>query len=779
MKQILLFITILLPLCLSAQLIEPFDGPEVTSANLWKGNVDKFRINEKGELQSALKQGRRDACIYIESSCLLENEWSCKVRIEQPATSQNYLKVFLWCEKPDMEVPGESLFVRLGYSDHNVALCYQLNNRKPEVLISGRSLFEEAAEVEIKVQIDAKGRCTLYSKSVTETDFYKEGTAFTSLTGGPGYFMLGTHCSVNQGKNKFFDDIYIREYTPRPGQTEEPPSAFQLIKLEQETATSLLLYFNREVSLGTDAYFFLSDIGEIEDIYIGEDEEDPEVHLKVLRLAWDQPLEKGKKYELIYYGVYDADMNENIEYRTFLSAYGNETPEPVEPDPETKASYGDVLINEIMSDPKGLTELPQTEYVELYNMTDLKQPLAGWSFVYGGKATLLSNRVLPPHGYIVLYRAGREVAVDDKSLTMALAKFPAQLANAGKDLQLLDAAGELIDEVVYEKSTPGKSWERSEEGWHLCSAPEGGTPGVKNSPAISEPEVPEEPEDPTDPETPVLSSVNPGEIIFNELLPNPYPGGSEYIELYNRTGRELSLKDLSVSTRKPDGSLSTKYPLSSVGAIRANGYVLLTKDKEGVRPWYLISSPENLYALGLPVLANGGSTLVLYRASDEVVIDEVAYSSQWHAASVHDEKGVALERIDPDKETQAGKNWTSASETAGYGTPGYRNSQDGTSDPNSVIGIEAPAFSESTGLYSIRYDLDQSGYNCRAGVYDLNGRQVVQVANHTLLGTSGLFTWDGRSSGGIPLKSGLYIFHATLYHPTGKTKEYKKVFLVR
>ena len=43
--------------------------------------------------------------------------------------------------------------------------------------------------------------------------------------------------------------------------------------------------------------------------------------------------------------------------------------------------------------------------------------------------------------------------------------------------------------------------------------------------------------------------------------------------------------------------------------------------------------------------------------------------------SVKNKKGVALERIDPDAATQDAANWTSASETVGYGTPGYQNSQ--------------------------------------------------------------------------------------------------------
>ena len=72
------------------------------------------------------------------------------------------------------------------------------------------------------------------------------------------------------------------------------------------------------------------------------------------------------------------------------------------------------------------------------------------------------------------------------------------------------------------------------------------------------------PDNPDDPDIPgVTEPIQPGEIIINELLLDPYVGGSEYIELYNRSEHSLSLSALSVAIRKSDGTLSTRYPLTS------------------------------------------------------------------------------------------------------------------------------------------------------------------------------------------------------------------------
>ena len=55
---------------------------------------------------------------------------------------------------------------------------------------------------------------------------------------------------------------------------------------------------------------------------------------------------------------------------------------------------GDILITEIMANPVGLTELPETEYVEIYNTTGAEISLSGWFFVYESSEIALPDAVL-------------------------------------------------------------------------------------------------------------------------------------------------------------------------------------------------------------------------------------------------------------------------------------------------------------------------------------------------------------------------------------------------
>ena len=458
---------------------------------------------------------------------------------------------------------------------------------------------------------------------------------------------------------------------------------------------------------------------------------------------------------------------------------------PEEPEqPEESYPKGSVIIHEVMADPKGLTALPETEYIELYNKVDQSIDLSNWILNYGTTPIALTGVVIPAHGWAVLYRSGREIEVGNGQ-ACPLDKFPSALANTGKELSLYDANGQLMDQYTYPKAKPACSWEFDEEGWHLSSDPRGGTPGEANSEAEENEEEPDEtPDEPEEeinpePEIPEAQQPQPGDIIINELLPEPFVDGSEYIELYNRSEQELSLKDVCISTRKSDGSLNTRYPLEAYPqTLQAGDYLLLTKSIEGVENFYSLPASLNWLECKLPVLSNTGSTVVLYRGEGEIIIDEVSYSPKWHAPTVKNKKGVALERKDPDKDSQNADNWTSAASSAGFGTPGLENSQylNGETETDSEE-IDDPIY-QPTGTFQIPYRLNQSGYMARGWIFDLSGRKVALIADNTSLGTQGYLEWNGKGRDGSPVNTGIYIIYLELWHPGGNVIRKKQVLLI-
>lgn len=455
---------------------------------------------------------------------------------------------------------------------------------------------------------------------------------------------------------------------------------------------------------------------------------------------------------------------------------------PVDPEqPDSMMDYarfGDIVINEVMANPVGLTLLPETEYVELYNSTDTMIHLKGWSFLYDHKKSIIPDTFLSPGQYVVLYKSGRDIYVADHAIALSIPDFPANLANSGKILQIRNSIDTIIDSINYKTAKPARSWERDAIGsWYLSNDLKGGTPGKVNS---SKEIQPVEPENPNDTIKPPIFIMQYNELIINEILPEPFVGGSEYIELYNRSERALSLSDLSIATRKTDGSLGTRYSLKNIpDTVYPDEYIALTNKRNGVLDFYYTPVTECIRELKLPTLNNTGATLVLFRTHDEFVIDQLTYSAKWHNMAIKNAKGVALERIDPDKETQDAGNWTSATDMAGYGTPGYKNSQYNHEQDQHQTFINIPEYDPAFNEYIITYQTDEPGYRCRMEIYTTEGRKVADISNNQLLATSGEIRWNGYGKDGSRLQAGIYVFFAELYHPNGKNNKTKQVLLIR
>lgn len=776
MKQFILIILVLLPVCVFAQFTETFDGPEITSSNQWKGDLNDFVISDDGWLQLIGDSEKKSSELKIPLSFADNMEWTFDVKMAFKPSDQNHIRFYLFTDK--YTLPGglvDEFYVQIGSTKKTITLRRLRETEKSPKRVIEKELDilkQESVLLSIKVTLENRKLWSLYVRNVGMHTYTLLGTYEQHLSSRIKSIESRVACFYSKKvRGHFIDNLNITspDDIPVDPEPENPPvetALPTLLDIMPLSLSELQFTFDLPVDI-SNAQFSITGIGNATSIsYVNTE--------MVVKTVFPKEMTPGENYTISYNGLTDLNGNK-------MDAYSQDF--TLEDDEEENIPPS-ILINEVMAKPG---DGPLFEYVELYNPTDLIFSLNEFELWNGNKHKTLPDVVLPPHEYALLYND--TIDYSGEGVAIPIEKFYA-LNDGGKKLVLKSLDGAIIDEYEYPKATLAKSWERSDSGdWHLSSDPRGGTPGSVNSSGVEEPDKPNKPEEPVEPDKPNNPDepsiiVEPGEFIFNELLPNPFAGGAEYIELYNRSDRSLPVSGLSVAVRKTDGTLNTRYPLSSVTSmIEPDGYALLTKNLSGVTDFYMIQSPSSLFEIPkLPILANTSSTLVLFRTKDETVIDEVSYSSKWHAPSVKDQKGVALERIDPEAETQSAANWTSASATAGYGTPGYRNSQSDASspdEPDKPTGIEAPEWVPGSEHYKITYYLDQPGYSCRAFVFNIAGQRVAEIANHELLGLSGELTWDGSSSVGRKLPTGVYIFYVELYHVSGQMKTYKKVFLAK
>jgi hypothetical protein len=275
-----------------------------------------------------------------------------------------------------------------------------------------------------------------------------------------------------------------------------------------------------------------------------------------------------------------------------------------------------------------------------------------------------------------------------------------------------------------------------------------------------------------------------GEVVINEILFNPKSGGSDYVELYNRSRKIVDLNRLFLANRNGNGVLSSLVRISDQPFYLFPGeYIAVTEDELNVSFNYLVKNADALIPVSsLPSWPDDKGTVAVVEINN-TVIDEVAYEDDWHFALIANPEGVALERIDPEIATQKKDNWTSAASTAGYGTPGYRNSQyKQSASGNGMMDIVPKVFSPDNDgiddLVAISLKTDGAGYVANIKLFDANGRLVRYLVKNATMGKEGSWNWDGLDDKNARLPIGSYVVHAELFNLEGKKQQWKGVVVL-
>jgi Lamin Tail Domain/CHU_C Type IX secretion signal domain/Bacterial Ig-like domain len=159
---------------------------------------------------------------------------------------------------------------------------------------------------------------------------------------------------------------------------------------------------------------------------------------------------------------------------------------------------------------------------------------------------------------------------------------------------------------------------------------------------------------------------NAGDLVINELLSDETPQvglpAAEFVEIYNRSGRVLDLKGITIT----DGSTKATLPAFT---LNPDSYLILTGTSSAAS---FAPFGQALGVTGFPSLNNAGETLTLANAQGKV-IDQVPYLLSWLKDAAKEEGGWSLERIDPNNLCGEIDNWSASLDPKG-GTPGKINS---------------------------------------------------------------------------------------------------------
>ncbi len=273
----------------------------------------------------------------------------------------------------------------------------------------------------------------------------------------------------------------------------------------------------------------------------------------------------------------------------------------------------------------------------------------------------------------------------------------------------------------------------------------------------------------------LLESYTAGDLIVNEIMFDPLPDQTEWIEIVNRTRRPVSVDGWSISDA-PTASGSVNQTRISVGAVlTAGGFIVVAADSTLFDAFPALRTlPARCAVLNLASglgLNNDGDVVVLQDPSGRT-IDSVRYEARWHHPSLPDPRGHSLERISPEFASNDPRSWSSCT-SAGGGSPGERNSIAAQPSPASgTISISPNPFSPDGDGFEdfcgIRYHLPFESCVMNIRIFDLRGRLVRWLANTEFTGADGIVIWDGLSDARQRVRLGGYVLLLqAVRHPDG------------
>ncbi len=272
------------------------------------------------------------------------------------------------------------------------------------------------------------------------------------------------------------------------------------------------------------------------------------------------------------------------------------------------------------------------------------------------------------------------------------------------------------------------------------------------------------------------------DIVVNEILFNPKPTGVDYVEIYNRSQKIIDAKQLYIANRNSTNIISSIQQLTTESILLFPGdFLVLTTDATIVKQQYLTTNPEAFLQVSLPSFSDDKGNVIILNQQGKIV-DEVAYSDKWHFALISNTEGVSLERIDYNAPSVQ-SNFHSAATSAGFGTPGYKNSQyrvdlQVKGEINVLPQVFSPDNDGMDDFAVINYNFPTAGYVANITIFDAAGRPVRYLQKNALSGIRGSYIWDGLGDKQQKLAQGIYIVYTEIFNTAGKKKQFKNTIVL-
>lgn len=458
-----------------SQISENYSDGDFTNSPVWSGTTNDFMVNASKQLQTNSSVASTS---FLTTSHNLTNlntkEWRFWIKMGFAPSANNFSKVYLIADNTDLSINPDGFYLLFGEtgSQDAVRLYKQVNGVSTEICSGIAGEIASSFAISVRILRDDLGNWRLFIDPSGGENFVNGFSGFDPENIIGTSFGVLCKYTISNANKFYFDNFYvgdeILDVLPPSLVSATPSSTNQVDVLFDQP----LLITSAENSVN----YSIDPSHEITSASLDN------LNPALVHLSLNPALVNGTSYVVTANNIIDLSGNSTVSQSVSFTYMIAEMP-----------IAGDVIINEFMCDPSPSVDLPEVEYVEIYNKSNKYFHLQNWKIGDNTSFGTISGSWLSPGGFVVLCSSASLAFYPN---AVSVSSFPS-LNNAGDEIVLMDDNGSIIDQLTYTdewykddaKKAGGYSLERikpylpcsSENNWKASISETGGTPFMINS----------------------------------------------------------------------------------------------------------------------------------------------------------------------------------------------------------------------------------------------------------------------------------------------------------
>jgi hypothetical protein len=477
MRNFLIFLLLLICKFSYAQLNDNFTDGDFIRNPTWVGNISDFYINSNKQLQTIVSTVDKTVNLATPNTLSLNAKWSFFIKLGFDPSGTNQVRVYLTSDNSDFQGSLNGYYLLIGETGTNdgFSLFRQKGTTSTKIITGPKKIRPLNTEFKANVLVtrDEKGNWEVLSDNTGGTNYVSEGKSSDMTFKTSSYF--GVRCKYSKSRSGLFifDDFKI---TPLIIDSSAP----ELINFSVIDTNKIELTFNEPLNITeaiTIANYKIMPGNILPSTVVVNG-------VKVL-LNYALGFNTGN-YELTISNIKDLNNNallKPINYKFFYT-------KPYE------AKLNDIVINEIFADPNPKVDLPDAEFIELWNTTKEEIKLKGFKYSNTTTNYIFDKESILPNEYLIVCAKSDTSLFKPYGRVIGISPFPTLNNTTGK-LKLTNPTGKIIYSVDYSdnwyrdpvKKQGGYSLElidpnsncKASQNYAASNSVTGGTPGKQNS----------------------------------------------------------------------------------------------------------------------------------------------------------------------------------------------------------------------------------------------------------------------------------------------------------